>query len=160
MSFKAKNLAYEAQQPAFLRRLRGEVAGDDSVRHEQPIPRNKRMKQDDDDDGPTYVLEDSNQSLSKAEYEALVTNKDPESLTGKTDKSLQPDLALEGGDKGESKDRIVEAGQTMRKRKAVRVGGDEPEEGKLLKVKDAKVVKKPKKKAKPIKLSFGDQEEG
>ena len=35
------------------------------------------MKQDDEDDAPTYVLEDTNQSMTKEEYEAFVAEKDP-----------------------------------------------------------------------------------
>src|SRR5207249_207756 len=89
MSFKGKDLTYgrsglradlldltlliDNAQPAFLRRLRGELAGDDSARHEQPIPRNKRLKQDDEEDAPTYVLEDTNESITKEENEACQT---------------------------------------------------------------------------------------
>jgi hypothetical protein len=56
--------------------MRGELAGDGSGRHEQPVARNKKLKNDDEDDAPTYVLEDTNQSLSKAEYEAIVAGDD------------------------------------------------------------------------------------
>jgi hypothetical protein len=156
-NFKAKDLAYEAGEPAFLRRLRGQIAGDVSVRHDAPIARNKRMKQDDEDDAPTYVLEDGNESLSKAEYEAMVAGKDPGDAAEETDDTPQADQVVE---KEKSKDRIVEAGQVARKRKAVKVGGDFQEEDRLLKVKDGKVTKKPKKKVKPIKLSFGDEANG
>ena len=55
------------------------MAGDGSGRHEQPLARNKRLKQDDDDeDAPTYVLDETNQSVTKAEYEAMISGKDTE----------------------------------------------------------------------------------
>ncbi|ORY09971.1 hypothetical protein BCR34DRAFT_588925 [Clohesyomyces aquaticus] len=156
-NFKSKDLEYDAGEPAFLRRLRGQIAGDGSIRHDAPIARNKRMKQDDEDDAPTYVLEDSNQSLSKEEYEAMVSGKDPENPSAEIEKAPKPDQNV-GTEK--PKDRIVEAGQGVRKRKAVKVGAEGQDEDALSKVKDSKVTKKPKKKAKKVKLSFGDQEEG
>jgi hypothetical protein len=145
-------------QPAFLRRLRGELAGDGSGRHENPIQRNKRLKQDDEEDAPTYVLEETNQSMSKAEYEAMVAGKDseadPASLdeAGKTkDTSAVPQV----------KDTIVEVGKATKKRKVAKVIREEKEEDdKATEAKpEKKVVKKAKKKGKPVKLSFGDQEE-
>ncbi|PSN65838.1 hypothetical protein BS50DRAFT_677181 [Corynespora cassiicola Philippines] len=158
MSFKAKDLSYDDTQPAFLRRLRGELAGDGSGRHERPIPRNKRMKQDDEDDAPTYVLEESNESMSKEEYEALMAGKDPKeadsSKAGAGDKAPGPEP---------KKDNIAEAGKTSKKRKVAKVIGDEQEHDKSEKPEKSdaapKVIKKAKKKAKPVKLSFGDEEE-
>ena len=149
-------------QPAFLQRLRGQMQGEDSARHERPTPRNKRMKQDDEDDAPTYVLEETNQSMTKEEYEAFVAKKDPEN-----DKSPEQENATkESSNDGEmkSKDKITEVGANAKKRKAAKVIGDEHEDSRD-EPKDAKKanitsVKKPKKKAKAVKLTFGDEEEG
>ncbi|KAF2689231.1 hypothetical protein K458DRAFT_291050 [Lentithecium fluviatile CBS 122367] len=157
MSFKSKDLSYDDTQPAFLRRLRGELAGDGSGRHENPIPRSKRLKkEDDEDDAPTYVLEDTNQSMTKAEYEAMVADKDAEN-----------DAAADGGEKSKetatsthAKDTIAEVGKPTKKRKAAKVIAEEKEEDeKDSKVSEKKVVKKAKKKGKPVKLSFDDPEE-
>jgi hypothetical protein len=173
MSFKAKDLSYgkptskvhiqyspklfaDDTQPAFLRRLRGELAGDGSGRHESPIARSKRLKHDDEDDAPTYVLEDTNQSMTKAEYEAMVAGKDPE----------DGDVATEGTEK--TKDSvnatqpkgIVEVGKATKKRKVAKVISEEKEEDrKDSKTSEKKVVKKAKKKGKPVKLTFGDEDE-
>jgi hypothetical protein len=142
-------------QPAFLRRLRGELAGDGSGRHEQPIPRNKRLKQDEEDDAPTYVLEDTNQSLTKAEYEAMVAGKGDSEDPVEAQASKAGDAAT----KPQSKDNIAEVGKTTKKRKAAKVIGDEQDEGSQdSKVPEKKVLKKGKKKSKPVKLSFGDDE--
>lgn len=145
------------KQPAFLRRLRGELAGDGSGRHEQPVPRNKRMKKDDDeDDAPTYVLEDTNQSMTKAEYDAMVAGKDAE----KSEDAANDD----SGAAKESaitipKDNIAEVGKATKKRKIAKVIAEENDsEAQESKEPEKKVVKKGKKKSKPVKLSFGNNE--
>ncbi|KAF1849367.1 uncharacterized protein K460DRAFT_281341 [Cucurbitaria berberidis CBS 394.84] len=164
MSFKAKDLHFDNSQPAFLQRLRGQLAGGDSARHEQPILRNKRMKQDDDeDDAPTYVLEETNQSLTKEEYDALVSGKDNEEGEKSTGDGALKERVVEGDEK--PKDKIVEVGVNAKKRKAAKIISDEneqskEEDGKAVKKADGKVMKKTKKKAKAVKLTFGDEEEG
>ncbi|KAF2451839.1 hypothetical protein P171DRAFT_348247 [Karstenula rhodostoma CBS 690.94] len=159
MSFKAKDLHYNDKQPAFLRRLRGELAGDGSGRHEQPVPRNKRLKKDDDeDDAPTYVLEDTNQSMTKAEYEAMVAGDDAEKSeeTTKGDNEATKDSATT-----QPKDNIVEVGKATKKRKVAKVIAEERDgDAEESKEPEKKVVKKAKKKGKPVKLSFGDEEGG
>ncbi|KAF2000964.1 hypothetical protein P154DRAFT_522226 [Amniculicola lignicola CBS 123094] len=161
MSLKAKDLEYDASQPAFLRRLRGELTTDDSARHERPIPRTKRMmKQDEDDDGPTYVMEDGNQSLTKAEYEALVAGDDPQEKEGAESKAGGDEIKEEHLAKQSSTDIKAEAPRPTKKRKVGKViGGDGPTDEAEKKV-GAKPAKKAKKKAKAIKLSFADSEEG
>jgi hypothetical protein len=151
-------MVLDGTQPAFLRRLRGELAGDGSGRHENPIQRNKRLKQDDEEDAPTYVLEETNQSMSKAEYEAMVAGKDSEEDPASLD---QADKNKDAYAKPQVKDTIVEVGKATKKRKVAKVIGEEKEDdGKETEPKsEKKVVKKPKKKGKPVKLSFGDQEE-
>ncbi|KAF9693000.1 hypothetical protein EKO04_009172 [Ascochyta lentis] len=161
MSFKAKDLHFDNSQPAFLQRLRGQMQGEDSARHERPTPRNKRMKQDDEDDAPTYVLENTNQSMTKEEYEAFVAKKDSKE---------EGEPGQENGEKEQSKaearskDKITEVGANAKKRKAAKIISDEQDESKDepkdVKKPDAKTVKKPKKKAKAVKLTFGDEEEG
>lgn len=138
------------------------MQGEDSARHERPTPRNKRLKQDDEDDAPTYVLEDTNQSMTKEEYEDFVGKKktEGEGESEQIDKSAQ----TRNDESSKPKDRITEVGANARKRKAAKIISDEPEidEGmpKDAKKTDTKTVKKPRKKGKAVKLTFGDEEEG
>lgn len=138
------------------------MQGDDSARHERPIPRNKRMKQDDEDDAPTYVLEDTNQSMTKEEYEAFVAEKDPnEEVVSEQEGALKDSSKAA---EAKPKDKIAEVGSNAKKRKAAKVIGDEQEDSKDkpkdVNTAETKTVKKPKKKAKAVKLTFGDEEEG
>lgn len=137
------------------------MQGEDSARHERPVPRNKRAKQDDEDDAPTYVLEDTNQSMTKEEYEAFVAEKD-----SKDERKPDEDGGAEDQLKSmaKPKDKITEVGANAKKRKAGRIISDEqeesvvePKDGKKM---DTKTTKKPKKKAKTVKLTFGDEDEG
>ncbi|CAE7032813.1 hypothetical protein CFE70_004697 [Pyrenophora teres f. teres 0-1] len=160
MSFKAKDLHFDNSQPAFLQRLRGQLMTGDTARHEQPIARNKRMKKDDnEDDAPTYVMEETNQSLTKEEYEAFVSGKDGEDGAGsQLDKESQATAT-------KPKEKIAEVGGNVKKRKAARIISDDQEgskEGveKASEKSNTKAVKKPKKKAKAVKLTFGDEDEG
>ncbi|KAF1972486.1 hypothetical protein BU23DRAFT_580871 [Bimuria novae-zelandiae CBS 107.79] len=157
MSFKAKDLYFDNTQPAFLRRMRAELAGDGSGRHEQPIPRNKRLKKDDDeDDAPTYVLEDTNQSMTRAEYEAMVAGKDGPAADDATEASEDVSKATASE---QPKDNIVEVGKANKKRKVAKViGEDKDDEVKAPNESEKKVVKKFKKKGKAVKLSFGDDD--
>ncbi|KAF2740185.1 hypothetical protein EJ04DRAFT_234591 [Polyplosphaeria fusca] len=169
MSFKSKNLSYDSAQPAFLQRLRGQVTGDGSGRHERPAPRNKGTAKDDDDhDAPTYVLEESSQTLTKAEYDALVTGKDPnEQQDGAVGVEKEAEAGTEDSNaaKAESKDNIAEVGKTGKKRKLIKVVGEKDEKGgETTKGKEAKAsdtkAKRPKKKTKAVKLSFDDPDDG
>ncbi|KAJ4362726.1 hypothetical protein N0V95_001328 [Ascochyta clinopodiicola] len=137
------------------------MQGEDSARHERPIPRNKRLKQDDEDDAPTYVLEDTNQSMTKEEYEVFVAKGDlkEESEPGKESAEKEQSTV-----EARSKDKIAEVGANAKKRKAAKIISDEQEESKDgskdVKDSETKTLKKPKKKVKAVKLTFGDEEEG
>ena len=119
------------------------------------------MKETDGDDAPTYVLEDTNQSLAKEEYDALVSGQE----AAEKDVSA-PDASKEETEEAlQQKDKIAEVGAATRKRKAAKVIGDGQDgvdqvAGKEAKSAGAKVIKKPKKKSKAVKLTFGDEEEG
>ncbi|EUC51149.1 hypothetical protein COCMIDRAFT_31705 [Bipolaris oryzae ATCC 44560] len=165
MSFKAKDLHFDSSQPAFLQRLRGQLQSGDTARHEHPIARNKRMNKDDDeDDAPTYVLEDTNQSLSKEEYDALVSGKDGKGEEGPVVADEAEQKATKQ-DESKPKDKIAEVGANTKKRKAAKIIGDDQGDSKSQVERDAekptiKPAKKPKKKAKAVKLTFGDEDEG
>ncbi|KAF1814836.1 hypothetical protein P152DRAFT_234893 [Eremomyces bilateralis CBS 781.70] len=158
MSFKAKNLTYESEDPAFLRRLKGQLARGDTDRHERPLARPKKAAQADEEDEPTYVDEETGDTVSKAEYEALLTGKDvdvKEDGEGQTGEMDTGDKAKGGGkEEVRAEQNRTEIG-VQKKRKAGRIIGDEGA-GKEDEVKSA-TTKKPKTKAKKkakTKLSF------
>ncbi|KAK7537864.1 hypothetical protein IWX49DRAFT_590519 [Phyllosticta citricarpa] len=138
MAFNAKNLSYDRSEPAFLRRLKGEATGDrDTDRHERPVARPRgraRQPGDDEDDGPTYVLEESGDALSKAEYEALL---DPAhgAATGATNATTVATSADGSGPKQEDAQQakkkphlVASVGAASKKRKAVKIGLDDDDD--------------------------------
>ena len=64
-------ISLESKEPNFLRKLKSEF-GSHSDRHERPIARPRKPRDTDEDDGPTYVDEDSHEVVSKTEYEAML----------------------------------------------------------------------------------------
>lgn len=114
------------------------------------------MKQDDEDDGPTYILEDTKESLTKEEYQALVAGKDSDN---KDEDTPQVAANQDSENIAKSKDKISEVGAATKKRKVAKIIGEETTENgeKDAKKTDEKPAKKPKKKTKAIKLSFGDE---
>ncbi|KAF4304665.1 hypothetical protein GTA08_BOTSDO07927 [Botryosphaeria dothidea] len=169
MAFNAKNLNYDRNEPAFLRRMKGDLsAGRDTDRHERPIARPKRLKRDEEDDGPTYVVEESNDTLTKAEYEALINGVAEQQSADVTENAAQKkdgDQTVAEAAKPKQQ-QVASVGGASKKRKAVKIGGDAdedegeetgPAEKAEVQQKEAK-TKKTKKKAKAIKLSFGGDE--
>ena len=172
---KSKDLSYDSSLPPFLRRLHDRSAGrDDTDRHERAIARPKKAKDPNDDDGP-IVVDDNGETLSKAEVEKLAAETAPKDdapgVTGDIDPNAEPKVsgALPDGDKsvttaasGASRtDQKVTDGTAQKKRKLGKaIGSDqcatelEGEEAST-----TKVAKKVKKKAKPVKLAFGDDED-
>ncbi|KAF2720374.1 hypothetical protein K431DRAFT_304375 [Polychaeton citri CBS 116435] len=157
---RSKDLSYDASLPPFLQRLRAANGGDGDQdgRHERPMARPKAVRKDGDDDGPIVVTENGD-TLSKEEYAKLASGED--STT-----------AGQSGDAGgttqkprlERIDQKVADGTLPKKRKAGKVIGDQEEGAETGDAPDGSkkviTVKKPKKKAKPIKLAFdhGDEE--
>ena len=168
MAFNAKNLHYEKQEPAFLRRLKAENTSD---RHNVSIarPRKPRLETG-DDDGPT-IVDEQGENVTDKECQDLLRGKTrgasvsehtstagrpdpvPESQCPSPDKiddrTREPDKRHAGIDRG------------PKKRKQVKAVAAEPEpEG--LKAENgssnAKVEDEPKtnvkSKRKKIKLSF------
>ncbi|KAL4973998.1 hypothetical protein BDW66DRAFT_140903 [Aspergillus desertorum] len=158
MSFNAKNLAYDAKEPAFLQRLRGQY-GNTSGGLERPSQRPRRKRDDNDDDGPTYVDAKSNEVISKEDYEAMVNGGDPEIKQPENDVKDKYAVADQDGDlkKTEaalSKQNVTEIGGP-RKRKQAKVVGDEIEGAEKVKVPPEEWwPRKPKQKKKKMKLSF------
>jgi len=169
MSIKAKDLQYDRQEPAFLRRLKAGITGvgDDPDRQINPLPLPKKPKrlEKDEDDGPTYVVEDSNETLTKEEYEELMKGGKVDGSDEKQGKPEETDGTEDVAKKDDSnrpKQRSVRAGAVSKKRKAVKVVGED-EAGEAEESSEAATSKKVaavkgKKKAK-VKLSFDDEEE-
>ena len=169
MSNRAKNLHFVAKEPAFLRRLRGEA--DTSVasssRTVNQDLRRRAIKTSDEDDGPTYVLEESGSTITRAEYDALVSSKEgapgPEE-TGKENSSDAPKQTLQSKPAESSSGKSAAAiGINSKKRKATQVVTEDSVREDNTES-SAKSSSRPpnvraKKKSKPIKLSFGDDGE-
>ena len=174
-TIKSKDLSFNKQEPAFLRRIREANSGHGD-RHERPIARPQRLRDPnaDEEDAPTYV-DEGGDNLSKAEYDALV--KGNEDGTDDSKSTTQPDSTVGGvvtgdlegddykisGGLGEDEKKggrgtLIDVGGPIRKRKAARVVGDEVDHDEGRTSKGDSAHKKAKKKGKPIKLSFGDDE--
>lgn len=170
MSARDKNkISYEAEEPSFLRRLRAQQAGLDPDRHERPIARARRSKianADDDEDAPAYVDEESNRTLSKEEYEALLNGKSSEANATSVDTgtseatvtSTEQAPAPTEKDAAIARQGLTEVGVFQKKRKAVKVVARD--EGEVDGTSEGKepIRKRPKKKMKAVALSFGDYE--
>ncbi|KAL4901657.1 hypothetical protein BDW74DRAFT_159883 [Aspergillus multicolor] len=158
MSFNAKNLAYDAKEPAFLRRLRGHY-GDTSGGLERPSQRPRRAREDNEDDGPTYVDAESNEVISKADYEAMVKGGDsqPENDVKENGAGADQDGDSKKADDAASKQNLAEIGGP-RKRKQAKVVRDEVNETEGAEKEEKEVRPKDsgprKQKKKKIKLSF------
>jgi hypothetical protein len=169
---KSKDLSYDSSLPPFLQRLRAQNTGygddGDPDRQERPQARPKRAKDPDDDDGPTFV-DESGELVSKADYEKqLKGDVEGEETGGNVTSELKGDGKPEASsalpaDSGPRVEQKLTDGAAVKKRKAAKVIGDEDEDDSSKatgaeKGTAPKTVKKAKKKAKPIKLAFDDDE--
>ncbi|KAI9831348.1 MAG: hypothetical protein M1819_005122 [Sarea resinae] len=167
MSFNAKNLSYEKKEPSFLQKLKRDYAGSDSHRHQIPIARPRRQRDDDIDDEPVYVEEESNDTISKAEYDALLrqsaqkvsTERDhePGEEQETTSHSEVAGAMLEAEEAPQIRQKITEVGAGSRKRKAPKVITEDDREPSISNT--SKPGKKKKSQKKSVKLSFGDDAE-
>lgn len=192
MSFNAKNLSYgriylsgisasillteiaEAKEPSFLRKLREENGGG-SLRHERPLARPKKQRAgDDDDDEPTYVDEESQDTISRAEYESLIghqTSSDKEHVNPelKGMELKQPSIAGEEAEEEKNNAKPVRPKQQIaaigvqKRRKAVKVIGDDTQDhmetGNKAVSTESRAHQKPNKRKK-VKLSFDEDADG
>ncbi|PGH03540.1 ribosome assembly protein 1 [Blastomyces parvus] len=167
MSFNAKNLSYEKNEPAFLRKLRSEYGDGSGFRNDRPSPRPTKKKDADDDDAPTYVDEGSNEIISKEEYEALVRG-DSDNTIGissgnngnENEKARPTNDTGDGGEqeepqgpKDKQKQHFAEIGGAKKRKQARVIGEDAAEDA----TRKPPASRKPKLKKK-IKLSFDDDE--
>ncbi|MDI1489399.1 MAG: hypothetical protein OHK93_008677 [Ramalina farinacea] len=79
MTFNAKNLSYHTHEPVFLQRLRHEHQGSSPGMNRTPVnDRRKHLKQSAEDDQPTYVMEGDGETVSKADFDQMVSQSDIE----------------------------------------------------------------------------------
>ncbi len=171
MSFKSKNLQYERNEPAFLRRIRGELVGStDDQNNSVPLPKKPKRLELGDDEGPTYVLEDSGETVTKEAFEKMIAeNKDGEDRPAVTDaeeKQQGNDTQNEKNDNmNRCKKQVAQIGAVSKKRKMVKIVSEDPDSDEgaeatpSSKFSSKRNVQKPKKKAKQVKLTFDDDNE-
>jgi Domain of unknown function (DUF4604) len=151
-------LYIDSEEPAFLRRLRGEV-GESAEKHSHPIarPRAKRPAGDEDEDAPTYVVDAStNETLSKADIEHLKGNSTKQDDTTAGGAS-EPTTHTTDDSKPETESKKENVGQIggASKRRIAKVVGAGPEDQDVPSKEKLKKRKKIEKKAK-VKLSFDE----
>ena len=161
MAFNAKNLQYDKNEPAFLRKLRGEY-GSDRQTFQAARPKRNRLVND-EDDGPTMV-DEAGASVSKEDYEAMINGKGDGSESKETKpENVQADSVKAGEDSQEApmeKQKVVDVG-AGRKRKQVKVIGEQNEGSDVTEEKKGESAKQPKstkKLKKKVKLSFDEPE--
>ena len=160
----------DSKEPTFLRKLKSEHGGSDSARHERPLARPRKAKDAEDDDEPTYVDEDSHDTITKLQYEALLRLADE--VASDETHSETPNLLNDGvgcdtpaEDVMEGplprKEMVATVGVSAKRRIAKVVGNGEDyhdeASGKEVLATDQKAItlgKKLAKKPKKVKLSF------
>ena len=151
--------------------MRAEHGRNDSDRHERPLARpRKQTKNDEEDDQPTYVVEDGLETLSKAEYDALKERNEGEEerdaempLSAKEDDVADSTTNVASG-KCTSTDEVAPGKQHVagigasNKRKVAKVIGDDIDEiTRSDKAPPAQQVKSSRgKKLRKVKLSFDE----
>ncbi|KAK5044440.1 hypothetical protein LTR84_011254 [Exophiala bonariae] len=185
MAFNAKNLQYNKQEPAFLRRLKGDYVGQDGRQtYQAPRPKRDRLKAGDDDDDPV-IVDEQGETVAKEEFERRVNGDKPgEALATTVLAEDDTQGELEHGKNGtenleaknHERQKVSEVGGSAasKKRKVGKVvGGDEDLQESVTEVsKNASKLSRPgdeavvsknkdmnaakKKKGKKIKLSFDE----
>ncbi|OCT45323.1 hypothetical protein CLCR_06361 [Cladophialophora carrionii] len=178
MAFNAKNLQYNKQEPAFLRKLKGEFGGLDG-RHNVQIARSKkdRLKTGDDDEDEPVIVDEQGERIEKAEFERRVKGEDESDKPAVTEDAQGSELGAQEGTKQSERQRVTEIGSSTaaKNRKIGKFVGGESEnqrsesdgddkqkrlaKGRPDEVHPApKAATAPKKKGKKIKLSFDEPE--
>ena len=125
----------------------------------------KQVQDGESDDQPTYVMEDSQDTLSKAEYEALATN----SADTQTENNLTPSANIRQdaeevvvkkdtvfGEETPTKQQVAGIGVSTKRRLAKVVGNEEEDEAAEKSDLGKKEKKIKAKKGKKMKLSFDE----
>lgn len=158
MCYLTVQLCTELEEPTFLRRLRQGQAG---VDHQQRYiaPRNRKRPIDDEEDAPTYVLEEGNETISTAEFKALsVPDKGKEEMEALATEPANDGVVTSVEHSRHTSENILEAGSKSNKRKFIKTISAEGEDvaGEAIDRKKrmgAKLKSKQK-----VKLSFHEDE--
>lgn len=166
---KSKELSYEANLPPFLQRLHAQKAGHgDPDRHERQLARPKRANAETEDDGPT-VIDESGETVSKEELDKMTTtdtaaDEVPINELVKGDSIGDASPKASGAIQRTSEQKLSD-GTATKKRKVGRVVGDDDREDHASPTNENdaasnkhKLAKKVKKKVKPIKLAFDNDD--
>ena len=137
--------------------MKGQYGGS-SDRHEHPVARPKKQRDDSEDDEPTYVDEQSHDTISKEDYAKMLnpeSEKPPNATEGGAGTKEDPsnhDTATEAPRKA------VEASVGNKKRRLAKaVGTTEGEPVEDAADRPKKTAKKAGKKTQKVKLSFDDE---
>ncbi|EFR04670.1 hypothetical protein MGYG_07676 [Nannizzia gypsea CBS 118893] len=167
MSRRANNLSYEKPEPSFLRKLRNQYGDGGEHHRSRPSPRPTKSKYaEDEDDGPTYVDEDSNEVISKEKYLEMVAGPKGDTEENEAGENGQPTKATAGeGAEPEaetraskSKQNVAEIGASKKRKQGKVVGGGDVPEDQERSQAQTEAPKRKKNTKKKIKLSFDDEE--
>ncbi|KAL9123369.1 MAG: hypothetical protein Q9187_000096 [Circinaria calcarea] len=149
----------ESSEPSFLRKLKSQYAGADSSRHERPSARPRKQRDSEGDDEPMYVDEYGRDTITKAEYDAMLngeghTKEDVVEQTSATTEN--PQESVEENEQAVRKPVIAAIGALGKRRRGKVVGkGDEVTDE--VKVSTTIGKKRPLKKAKKVNLSYDEE---
>lgn len=162
----------EKNEPAFLRRLRGQYGDGSDERRGRSNVRPVKPKDPDADDGPTYVDEESNEVVTKEEYEAMLREAagegEPHPTSGQTGGEqglggVGDETTKDSSEAGESSSvqKLADIGAAKKKKRLGRIVAedDQPDEpDRHSHNKDNEPPRK-KQRKKKIKLAFDEQVE-
>jgi hypothetical protein len=140
--------------------LKGDLTNVPDAQEQSRSQRPKRLQRDVAEDDPVYVLDDGAQIISKADYDALVTEQDSTSEAHKQSQrqlnSSEP-VELEVDEQSKlttAAQHVAGTGPRIKKRKATKISHESDEETRApASISSTTTVPKGKKKRK-IKLSF------
>lgn len=167
-----KNLSYNTTLPPFLARLQSNNNDRNEFQHARP--KKARTAEDEAEDEPVYFDEGSGETLTRREWEEKEKKEEEEVAEGDGAGVVEEG---KGEKEGGIKEQTAVIGASKKRKVGKVVGGDEDEEAgdkmatgpatktakeskgeESKKVSVAKGKGKPAKKAKKIKLSFGDDD--
>ena len=144
--------------------MKSQHGGFDSVRHERPIARPRKPKNEDgEDDEPTYVDGESNDTITKAQYADMLKSTDP---AAQDDRNKPLDITENDDDLEQTspkempkEEAVATVGVSRKKRQVKAVTVDDSGSGEGEKTTGGSTKRqmgKPARKAKKIKLSFDE----
>ncbi|KAM5467382.1 hypothetical protein MauCBS54593_005350 [Microsporum audouinii] len=171
MSRRANNLSYEKPEPSFLRKLRNQYGDGGEYHRSRPSPRPTKGKYvEDEDDGPTYIDEESNEVITKDKYLEMVAGPRDETTgaegigteendqSAATKNSTGEDGAEVGTRASKSKQNVAEIGASKKRKQGKIVGGDDVPKDQQASQSQPEAPKRKKDTKKKVKLSFEDEE--